>query len=81
MIDRNLGVLLIPPHDRVLAADTPQAGRSHTPQEQPMPQHGASRGEATAESIDESAGAMNPDAAPAPLALAGGHHTPAAGVR
>ena len=78
MIDRNLGVLLIPLCDRLLGAVTPQVtGRSEIPPEQPTPRPDALRGEATAESIDESGG-MNPGAAPAMAAQAGGGRATAA---
>jgi hypothetical protein len=78
MLDRNLGVLLIPPCDRVLTADVPQTtGRSHIPPEEPTPHPDASRGKGPAESIDESGG-MNPGAALALTAQGGGRHAPPA---
>lgn len=65
MIDRNLGVLLIPPHDHVSAAGEPQATRrSHIPPEQPIPHPNGSRGEAPAESIDKSGSKTDPRDAP-----------------
>jgi hypothetical protein len=74
MIDRNLGVLLIPPCDRLLGAVAPQVtGRP----EELTPHPDASRGGAPAESIDE-CGGMNPGATPAMAAQAGGGQAPAA---
>jgi hypothetical protein len=78
MIDRNLGVLLIPPCDRLLFAVEPQVtGRSDILPEQPTPHPEASRGEAPAESVDEGGG-MNPGTAPAMAAQACGSRAPAA---